>query len=286
MIIALPQQLISNLSSLITGTFANRAMSDLSSVTFSPDSFDSLCKEIDKHIEMYPGNLDLLHMKSSVLRTACQWKSGEEVIDEILRIDPQQFDARLIKDSWDTWPHVAELPHIDVSMTSLPAILKTKIQKRSVFQVRDGIRVGIALISDVSSLQFQRPLSQDMRCDWKFVLSDTPHGRIVAHYPMVEDGPGASFIQEMILMTGPSSPPNDCAGYWLLQRLARIPSAMIILTSGEQICYTGRCSFAESTRVNLRRIASTIKEKPQQTTNPEAAIRYHIEHYDVSGIHF
>jgi hypothetical protein len=244
---------------------------------------------IDGHLKEYPDNVDLLLAKSSALRCAMQWKSAEEIIDKILRRDPNQFDARLIKDEWDTWPHLLQCPPFRVGMTKMPSALSQVSSRDRVVLVRDGLSLRVALIQDASQLQFARELTPEMRCKWEFVSSDTPYGRIVAHYCFVEDAPNCSYLRESILQTGRPQRADGVSGYWLLQRLARTPSALFVLVNGDRVAYSNRYVFPEAARARIRKIAEVIAEDPKPAASQDdfrSAIKWHTDHFDDRGMTF
>ena len=155
--------------------------------------------------------------------------------------------------------------------------------------MRDGIELGVALVQDVKGLQFARSLSQEMRCKWDFVLADTPRGRIVAHYGFVEDSPNCAFLLENILQTGRPAKADGKSGYWLLQRLARVKSSLILLVVGDKVVYSGRYIFPEETQTKLNTIAKVIAEDPKPCRTQEdmqAATKWHTEHFDDTTMTF
>jgi hypothetical protein len=289
----LPEELVLRLTERLNEGFAEAVMVaaghgvssgrvDLSKATATIDAIDTSLKE-------RPGNVSLLLAKSSALRTIMQWKSGEDVIDEILRQKPDQFDARMIKEEWGTWPHLLQCPPCEVGIKRMSSALKEAARGRSVVLVRDGIELGVALIQDVAGLQFARSLSQEMRCKWEFALADTPYGRIVAHYGFVEDAPNCSFLQENILQTGRPAKADGKSGYWLLQQMARFKSSLILLVVGDKVVYSNRYIFPEETQAKLKTIAKLIADDPKPCRTQEdmqAATRWHTEHFDDTKMKF
>jgi hypothetical protein len=218
-----------------------------------------------------------------------QCKSAEDIIDQILERDPNQFDARLIKDEWETWPHLLQCPPCSQNAQIVSPALKGAAGRGSAVLVRDGIDLEVALIQDVSGLIFKRELTPDLRCKWEFVRTDTPHGRIVAHYCFVEDAPKCSYLQESILQTGRPAKANGTAGYWLLQRLARQSSALFVLTKGNRVVYSNRFIFPENTRTTLRAIAKVIADEPKPCRTSDdirVATQWHADHLDDGSIVF
>ena len=126
-----------------------------------------------------------------------------------------------------------------------------------------------------------------MRCDWRFVRSDTPFGPILAHYPMVEDRPGAEFLRELLIpVQRAEGVASAFASYWLLQRLATISDALIVLTTDERVVYSGRCRIGAPSRAVLRETAQQASRTAASQVNAFAASKWHMEHFDAAGIRF
>lgn len=289
----LPVELVFRLTERLNEGFADAVLVDaghgVSTGGVDLPKANAAIGAINTELKEHPGNVFLMLAKSSALRTIMQWKSGEDVIDEILRERPEQFDARLIKEEWGTWLHLLQCPPCWVGMKKMSPALKAAVRGRSAVLVRDGIELGVALIQDVAGLQFARGLSQEMRCKWEFVLAETPRGRIVAHYGFVEDAPNCSFLQENILQTGRPAKADGKSGYWLLQRLARVKSSLVLLVVGDKVVYSNRYLFPEETQAKLKTIAKLIADDPKPCRTQEdmqAATRWHTEHFDDTKMTF
>jgi tetratricopeptide (TPR) repeat protein len=289
----LPIELVSKLIEMMDVTFANalEVQAGYGVVTSSVDlsSARAVVEVIDGCLKQHPGDVSLLLAKSSALRIMMQMKSAEEIVDEILARDPNQSDARLIKDEWNTWPHLLQRPPCWVGMTKMSIALRQAASDRSVVLVRDGISLGVALIQDVSDLRFARELTESMRCKWEFVPSDTPYGRIIAHYVFVEDAPNCSYLRENILQTGRPAKADGISGYWLLQRLAQMTSSLIVLVDGDKVLYSNRYSFPEKARMQLKAIAKLIDDDPKPCRSRDdlpAATKWHTDHFNDNTMRF
>jgi len=289
----LPEDLVRKLSERLNAAFADapevRVGHGLIKSSVNIPAASAVVDAIDNELTRHPDDVALMLAKSSALRIIMQMETAEEVIDEILLCQPDQFDARRIKHDWDTWPHLLQRPACWVGMTTLSPALKQAVSSGSVLLVRDGISLGVALIQDVSTFQFARELTPDMRCKWEFICSDTPHGRIVAHYSFVEDAPKCSYLQESMIQTGRPAKADGVSGYWLLQRLARMTSSLLVLVKGDRVVYSNRYVFPESTRAKLRTISEVIAADPRPTRTPEdfrAAVKWHVDHLDNTSIVF
>lgn len=250
----------------------------------------ALMEAIDASLQQYPANTDLLLAKSSALRAAGAEGHARAVIEEILARDAEQFEARLIKQHWEYWPHVCGLPPCSEGMRRIaPALVGGLREGRNVQLVRDGLGSSVAFLQEISQFRFDHGLSNSMRCRWEFVPADTPFGRIVAHYVLVEDNVPSPYRQEFFLPTGKPEGISATGGYWLLQRLARLESALIILVMGDQVRYARRYVFPLQMRSGLGEIAARIAKDPRPTKTVEdfqRAVQWHMDHFDFNAIRF
>jgi hypothetical protein len=290
----LPTELVCKLTAMLDGAFANapavRVAQDVLQSTVAVSSAQAIIEAIDSCLNHHPGDVSLLLTKSSALRCLMQMKSAEDLIDEVLTRDPAEFDARLVKDEWAVWPHVLQLPPCSEGMSRLPQALMDGIaSERTVHLVRDGISIGVALVHDVSDIRFRNGLSQAMRCKWDFVPAETPYGRIVAHYPIVDDDPASPYRQEFFLNVNRPQKVNALTGYWLVQRLARLNSCLIVLARSDRVQYSRRFSFSEQARAQLDELAAQLINDPKPVAGIDGyrrAVKWHMDHFDFESVHF
>lgn len=175
-------------------------------------------------------------------------------------------------------------------MNELSPVLQEGIASgRCVHLIRDGVKIGVAFVHDVSQIRFDRGLTQAMRCKWEFVPAESPHGRIVAHYPLVEDNPASPYRQEFFLNGDRPQKAVGLSGYWLLQRLARVDSGFIVLAKGDRVQYSRRFVFSEQLRARLNEIAVSLVNDPKPVRTIEGfqrAIQWHMDHFDFTSVKF
>ncbi len=244
---------------------------------------------IDAALEKAPGDLDLLVAKSGALYYAMQFKSAEEVIDQVLAVDPQHFEARMRKDHWADWPNLFTYPSWSEKATVLHPWMAAQVQaNRPVQIVRDGLQTGIAIVRGMRRQDFPQGLSPQMRSKWEPVWSETPYGAVVAHYTLIEDNPADPLKAEAILPTFVPSEMTPASGYWLLHRLNALRSCFIVITEGSQVLYNKRYMLPDSTRKTLRSIVEKIT---QRAAGPDLlafqrAQQWHMQNFDMARVHF
>jgi hypothetical protein len=247
-----------------------------------------LVSAIERALEEEPEDLDLLMAKSGALECSLQFKTAEEVIDHILSINPEYFEARQRKAYWEKWLHVFQYPPWSTASTSLHPVMSAHIQhNRSIQLVRDGLQIGIAVVRPVQRSDFPGGLSNRMPSKWVPIWSDTPYGAIVAHYSVVVDNPSDPYKGEAFLSVNAPDEINPASAYWILQRMCHINSCFIILTDGHNILYNSRYIFPEPLKSTL----STISEKMVRQSNKmdpmayQRACQWHMNTFDMKNVH-
>jgi acyl carrier protein len=248
-----------------------------------------LVSAIEKALEKSPDDLDLLVAKSGALCCAAQFKTAEEILDRVLAINPEHFEARMRKDHWERWQHLFQYPPWTEAARTLHPVMSAHLAHEHRMQiVRDRLQVGIAVVTSVQSQDFPQGLSNTMRSKWEPVWSDTPYGAIVAHYVLVEDNPADPYKPEAFL---PAFVPDEVApqsGYWLLQRLSHLGSCFIVLAEGDEVLYNRRYLFPEALQSTLRSIVEKMVRKAARK-DPAAfqqACQWHMENFDMKRIRF
>jgi len=245
---------------------------------------------IDQAIQQAPDDFDLLIAKSAALCCAAQFKSAEEVIDEVLKAVPNNFEARQRKDHWEKWNHVMQYPPwFDSAKELHPAMARAIRDRRSVQLVRDGLQIGIAVVGNAELKQFPRGLSTKMRSKWELVWSETPHGVLIAHYLMVEDDPGGDpFRVEAFLPTFVPTEVDPDSGYWLLQRLNHMNSCFLVLVDGERVLYNARYIFPGRVKATLRLFAERVVQRAEgrDLSAFQRACQWHMSKFDMNSLRF
>jgi len=250
-----------------------------------------LVSAIEKAIEESPGDLDLLVAKSGALCCAAQFKTAEDVIDEVLSINPDHFEARMRKDHWEKWQFLFQFPPWSLNAATLHPVMAAHLQYSHEIQtVRDGLQVGIAVVKPAQSNNFPSGLSNTMRSKWEPMWSDTPFGPIVAHYLLVEDNPSDPYKDEGILPTFVPDEVTSASGYWLLQRMSKINSCFLVLSDGDKVLYNVRYVFPEALKTILSSISQKVMHLGAKKDVPafQKAIQWYRQNVDINSvrIHF
>jgi len=255
------------------------------------NSIDSeqLVRAVDVAIEKAPDDLNLQIAKSGALCLQMQFKTAEDVIDQILAKDPENFEARQRKQYWTDWLHLFNYPPWSETASTLhPMMVNNLGHGRSVQIVCDGIQGGIAIVRSVPSNDFPRGLSTTMRSKWEPVWSETPYGGLVPHYTVVEDNPADPYKAEAFLPIFYPSETIPLAGYWLLQRLNHMASCFIILVEGQRILYNRRYRFPTELRSTLSNISKKIASQKEKKSESgfKMACQWHMQNFDLNNVRF
>jgi len=248
-----------------------------------------LVAAIEKALEKSPNDLDLLVAKSGALCSALQFKTAEDLIDQVLSINPEHFEARKRKDHWAKWEHLFHYPPWSSKATTLHPIMAARLQYGIVVQiVRDGLQVGIAVVRPAQRQQFPRGLSNRMRSKWEPVWSQTPHGPIVAHYLLVEDNPANPYSAEGFLQTSVPDEVAPSSAYWLLQRMSNLGSCFLVIAEGSKVLYNARYVFPDALRSTLRSISDKLVRQPVKMDRAtfQRACQWHMQNFDMKRIRF
>ncbi len=244
-----------------------------------------LVAAIDEALVQAPDDPDLLVAKSGALCCAMQFKTAEEVLDQVLVSCPDHFEARMRKDHWSDWNNLFLFPPWSDKATRLHPLMAQAGQLVQV--VRDGLQLGVAVVRPVQRSMFPRGLSSQMRSKWELVWSETPYGPIVAHYIMVEDDPFDPFKAEGTIapIVVEKDVPNS--GYWLLKRLALLRSCFLVLADGDTVLYNRRYLFPDSFVATLNTISQKMtyqKVGRDQGAAFQRAMHWHEQNFDMARI--
>jgi hypothetical protein len=218
-----------------------------------------LVSVIEKAIQKCGEDLDLLVAKSGALCCAAQFKSAEEVIDHVLSIDEDHFEARMRKAHWDKWEHLFQYPPWSLTATTLHPVMAAHLHLSHEVQiVRDGLQIGIAVVKLAQSSSFPSGLSNKMRSKWEPMWGDTPFGLIIPHYLLVEDNPSDPYKDEGILPTFVPEEIEPASGFWLLQRLSKSNSCFLVLCEGTKVIYNARYWFTPRLKATLSAMSQKV----------------------------
>lgn len=248
---------------------------------------NQLVAAIDGALAQAPDDPDLLVAKSGALCCAMQFKTAEEIIDQVLARWPDHFEARMRKEHWSDWNNLFHFPPWSDKAARLHPLMAQAGQLVQV--VRDGLQLGVAVVRPVQRGMFPGGLSPQMRSKWELVWSETPYGPIVAHYIMVEDDPSDPFKAEGSIAPVVVEKDVPNAGYWLLKRLALLRSCFLVLADGDTVLYNRRYLFPDSFVATLKTISQKMtyqKVGPDQGAAIQRAMRWHEQNFDMARIRF
>jgi len=242
---------------------------------------------IEKALEIAPDDLDLLVAKSGALCCALQFKTAEEVIDHVLSINPEHFEARQRKEHWQKWEHLFQYPSWSTAAKTLHPVMTAHLRHQHPVQlIRDGLQIGIAVVRSAQSHEFPNGLPNRTPSKWMPIWSDTPYGAIVAHYAVIEDNPADPWKGEGFLPTNVPDKTTPASGYWLLQRMCHISSCFIVLADGQNVLYNARYIFPDTLRSTLlaisdKMIRQSAKKDPMAF---QKACQWHMNSFDMRRI--
>lgn len=242
---------------------------------------------VEKALEIAPDDQDLLMAKSGALCLAMQFKTAEEVIDHVLSINPDHFDARQRKEHWEKWENLFLYPSWSTATSVLNPIMATDIheRKRSIQLVRDGLQIGIAIVCPAKSHEFAHSL-ENVPSKWIPMWSDTPYGAILAHYVVIQDDPSNPWKYEGFLPLNVPETTTPRTGFWLLQRMRRLSSCFIVLSDGERVLYNRRYVFPDTLRATLLTILDKMvrQSSGKDTASFTQACQWHMNNFDIKQV--
>ncbi len=243
---------------------------------------------VEKAIEKAPNDPDLLVAKAGALFWFAQVKEAEQVIDSVLSTTPSHFQARQLKNYSGTWPDLFCYPAWTERSTRLHHAMALDLDRsRSVQLVRDGLRIGIAVVRDATGIKMPKPLTDTMPHKWEVLWSETPYSPVVAHYLLVEDDPAQPFRTEGFLPTFVPDGGAAESGFWLLQRASQINSCFLVITRGDEVLFNVRYTFPPKLVSTLREIAENCARRSLKTNEGFAAAQqWHMDNFDMKQIQF
>jgi hypothetical protein len=218
-----------------------------------------LVEILDSALALSPGDPDLLIAKSDALAFAMQFKTAEDVLDEVLARDPANFEARTRKDHWGEWTSAFTLPAWSEAATVLaPAMIDDLRKARSVQLVRTGVRAAIAVVRPVQAAEMAPGLGNQTRSMWEPVWSQTPTGAVLAHYVVVEDDPANPYRAEGFLPLYHSEQALRVGGYWLVRQLADADGCFIVVADGDRVLHNRWFAFPAHVKAHLTAMAAHL----------------------------
>jgi hypothetical protein len=150
--------------------------------------------------------------------------------------------------------------------------------------VRNGLQKTLAIVAQVQG----PPIDGRTQVKVEWLLSETPHGPLVAYYLKIIEPEGEPSVMEAFLPGFQPSLYSPMEGYFLAQQLAFTPYCFVVLVSGNNVVLNRRIIFGEAganrPRDIVARLASTQTYLPQDQF--QAAMQWHMNNFDVSKLTF
>jgi len=255
------------------------------------DSFTAakLAEILDRALALSPGDSDLMIARSDALALAMQFKSAEDVLDEVLVRSPENFEARTRKEHWGEWSSVFTLPQWSATATVLtPAMIDDLTKARSVQVVRVGVKVAIAVVRPVQAAEMAPGLGNQTRSMWEPVWPQTPAGAVLAHYVIVEDDPSSPYRAEGFLPLYRPEKALRAGGYWLLRQLANADGCFIVLADGSRVLHNRWFDFPAHVKAHLVAMAAELDSGSVagDAAAFQEAVQWHSSTFDMDQITF
>ncbi len=244
---------------------------------------------LDRALALVPDDVTLMLARVDALAAAMQFKTAEEVLDDVLGRHPDDFEARMRKDHWGEWQGVFHLPGLSEATSTLAPLMHDHIrQGRSIQVVRAGVGSAMAIVRPVGSEEMGSGLSHASRAMWEPVWSQTPVGALVAHYLLVEDDPASPYRAEGFLPLTRSEKASRMHGYWLLQQLAHADGCFVILADGDRVLYNRWLVFPGHIRARLQAMAARAGTASLATDASvfQQATQWHMLAFDMDQVVF
>jgi hypothetical protein len=202
--------------------------------SFPTDATHQALSTLDAAVALCPDDCDLLVAKACILHASGQFKSAEEMLDVVLGKDPAHFEARTWKNHWQKWKDALRFPKWEERTSSLHPVMAAHLRLGHQVQVvRDGLQKTLAIVCQVEGPPFDNRTTSKVQ----WVLSQTPHGPLVAFYlRLVEPIGEPSTTEGFLPIFSPEFIPEE--GYSLVQQLAFTPYCFAVCASGSNVLVT------------------------------------------------
>lgn len=250
-------------------------------------SADEIVGILDRALALAPDDIDLLLAKSDMLALGMQFKSAEDVLDEILAREPDNFEALTRKEQWGEWSNVFTLPRWSEHEVELPAPMSQDLARaRSVQVVRSGVKAALAVVRPVQPGEMAAGLGPQTRVMWEPVWSPTSVGAIVAHYLVVEDNPADPYRAEAFLPLARSEKAARMNGYWLLRQLAHADGCFVVLAEGDRVVYNRWYPFPSSVKAHLTAMEARLVSGAgvSESGSFNEAMQWHMNNFDMNQV--
>ncbi len=242
-------------------------------------------RELDAAIQACPEDLNLMVAKACTLHVSAQFKSAEEILDQVLAKDPGHFEARMWKDHWNSWLHALRFPSWNAQMTSLqPAMTAHLRAGHRVQLVRDGFQKVVAIVAEVQG----PPFDPKTRIQTEWMLSETPVGPLVAYYLKLIEPAGEPSTMEAFLPVFPPSLFAPMEGCYLAQQLAFCPYAFVVLVNSGRVDLNRKIEWGPRNSKKLSEIQSNVARRSSFLAQADfqRAVQWHMNNFDMSQASF
>lgn len=238
---------------------------------------------LDQAIADCPGDLDLLVARASLLQASLRHAEVEDILRQVLAIDPYHFEARMWLEHPETWSDASRNPAWHEGDKRVHLVMDAHLHHDHRLQlVRDGLQKAPAIVTGVQGLPFD-PRTQ-IQVAW--YLSQTPYGPLVAYYvKLIEPGVEPSTMEAFVPIFQPRlfSPLEGC---YLIEQLAFTPYCYVVLVEGMQVLINRKVVFGPKTTKNIREIVDKIGATqvylPQEQF--KAAMQWHMNSFDLERV--
>lgn len=283
----------SNLSKLIAeaSTIAEKGIvleqsGKMWSVSTNTDVGFDLTDAIEKALATSPNNVELLLAKYATLNFAYHSEDAKEVLQKALDIDPNNFDAKMLRDFPTSWQNLFHFPAWSEDRTVLHPVMTEWLNKGQSLQIiRDELGIGIAIVNPAKSDNFPSAIR---RSAWKLIWTKTPHGHIAFHYSLIECSPDKIYKQEAGIPHIADDAPTVRSGYWILRRLPYVKSCFIVYTDGSKVLYNSKFVFPKSLRTSLAAMDKDLEAlgAVRSAASCQAAANWYMQNVDFEAIKF
>lgn len=254
-------------------------------VSAPADQLRKALSKLEQAIARCPDDLDLLVAKACLLQASDRSETTDEVLDLVLGQDPGHFEAMTWKKHPETWASALRFPKWDKKSTLFHPVMAAHLGLGHRVQVvRNGLQKTLAVVAEVQGPPFDG--RTQVKMDW--VLSETPHGPLIAYYLKIIEPTGEPSIMEAFLPGFQPSLFSPMEGYFLVQQLAFTPYCFVVLVSGNDVVLNRRIVFQETVVDNIRDIASRLSSVQSYLAQDQFhnAMQWHMSNFDASKLTF
>lgn len=218
---------------------------------------------IDELLRLAPNEPDLLFAKAEIYSLLLDDETGQRLRREVLRLDPNHFDACMREKYFRKWENIFTYPGWSIELTKVPPVMLAVQEDGGYVQiVRDGLSPTLAVMHRVNRDNFP-PEIVDAR--WNPLWVETPYGPVFAHYAMFRLPNGKIYRQEFSLSPYPLQNIHQRHGNWLIRRFCDVDSIFLIVNDGENVIYNSRFAYSQPVLTAL----ASVKEKLDKLTLPQ-----------------